>query len=117
MGLEIQEGLRKITFSNLQTAFVINDNFIPYFGGFNKEDIYKKTKALLKKQLYLIPASEICKKELNNEVVSGIYLLGYSIFRKIIPLKARSILEAIEKTVPEKYLELNKKAFNLAKNG
>lgn len=113
LGLETQEGLRKISFSHPQTIFVVNDSYIPYFGGLKKEEIEKKIKSLLKTRLHLIPASEICKKELRNEVVSGIYLLGYSVYKKIIPLKPTPILKAIEKVVPEKYLELNKKAFNL----
>jgi indolepyruvate ferredoxin oxidoreductase beta subunit len=115
LGLEIQEGLRMISFANKRTIFVINDNYFSYFNGLKKEEVYKRTKSLLKKRLYLIPASDVCKKELTNEVVSGIYLLGYCAFKKLIPLKSESILEAIRKVVPEKYLELNIKAFNLAK--
>jgi len=116
LGLEIQEGLRKISFSPTKTIFVVNNNYISYYGGLDKGEIEQKIKSLLKNRLYLISASTLCKKELGNEVVSGIYLLGYCVFKKLIPLKPESILKAISKIIPEKYLELNKKAFELAKN-
>lgn len=116
ISLEIQEGLRKITFSNSKTNFVINNTYITYPGGLSELEVRKKAKNLLKKRLHLVSASEICKKELGNEVVGGIYLLGYAVYKKLIPLKEKSVLKAIEKVVPEKYLEINKKAFELIKN-
>lgn len=115
LSLEIQEGLRKISFSHTKTIFVVNDNYISYHGGLDKNKIEQKIKSLLKNRLYLISASDICKKEIGNEVVSGIYLLGYCAFKKLIPLKPESILKAIGRIIPAKYLELNKKAFDLAK--
>jgi Pyruvate/2-oxoacid:ferredoxin oxidoreductase gamma subunit len=48
--------------------------------------------------------------------VAGIYLLGYAIYNKFLPLKSESVISAIEKVIPEQFLELNLKAFNLAKN-
>ena len=114
LSLEIQEGIRKTSFAGVKTIFVVNDNYISYYEGLGKNEIERKIKSLLKKRLHLISASEICKKEFQNEVVSGVYLLGYCLFKKIIPLKVGSILGAIKKVVPAKYLELNKKAFNLA---
>jgi Pyruvate/2-oxoacid:ferredoxin oxidoreductase gamma subunit len=50
---------------------------------------------------------------LGTNVVAGIYLISLAVFKKLIPLKPDSILRAIKKTIPEKYLELNLKAFNL----
>jgi len=63
----------------------------------------------------LVPASQICQKELQKEVVAGIYLLGRAVYKKMIPLKEKSLLSAIAKNVPQKHLDLNKKAFRLAK--
>jgi Pyruvate/2-oxoacid:ferredoxin oxidoreductase gamma subunit len=40
--------------------------------------------------------------------------LGYAINKKLIPLKKESVLRAIKNIIPEKYLELNEKAFQLA---
>ena len=63
----------------------------------------------------LVPAAKICQEKLGNSVVSGIYLISLAVFKKLIPLKPESIQKAIKKIIPEKYLELNLKAFNLAK--
>lgn len=115
LGLELLEGLRMIPFANSKTIFLFNKNIIPFSGSLAENEIIKRIKTLIKGKKYIIPASEICQKKLDKEVVSGIYLLGYAIFKKLIPLKQKSILDAISKVVPEKYLELNKRAFGLAK--
>ena len=116
ISLEIQEGLRKISFANSQTIFIVNSSYIAYPGGFSVETVAKKAKQLLKKKFHLIPASEICTKILQNEVVSGIYLLGYGIYKNLIPLKKESVLQAIKEIMPEKYQELNIKAFQLGRS-
>jgi len=114
LGLEITESLRASHYANNKTIFLVNKNIIPFEESLSEEEIVKKLELWRKSNLHLIPASQICKKELGAEVVSGVYLLGYAVFKKTIPLKPNSILKAIEQVVPEKYLELNKKAFNLA---
>ena len=115
IGLEILEGLRATKYASQKTKFLINNYSLPFPGSLNKEEIEKNLKKIAKNKLYLVSASDICQKELNNEVVSGIYLLGYGVFKKLIPLKPESIVKGIEKNIPAKYLELNKKAFELSK--
>jgi indolepyruvate ferredoxin oxidoreductase beta subunit len=117
LGLELLEGLRALSMAGLQTKFLINEYSLPFIGSLGKEEILGNLKKVLKDRLCLVAASDICKKELGNEVVSGISLLGYAVFKKLIPLKPESFLGAIEKVIPKKYLELNQKAFNLSKNG
>ncbi|MEK7664816.1 MAG: indolepyruvate oxidoreductase subunit beta [Patescibacteria group bacterium] len=114
--LETTEALRAIAHKNKETKFVVNENFVFFDKKISKEYVLENLKSAVKKNLYLVPASENCKKELNNEVVSSLYLLGFCVFKKIIPLRPESVEKAIEKIIPQKYLELNKKAFNLAKN-
>jgi len=58
---------------------------------------------------------EICKKEFGTDVVVGIFLSGHTISKELIPLKENSIIFAIKKVIPEKYLELNQKTFELTK--
>ena len=69
---------------------------------------------LPKDKLTLVPASKICQEKLGKEVVSSIYLLGYAVKNNLIPLKKESVLKAINSIIPQKYLELNIKAFELA---
>lgn len=115
LGLEITEGLRAVRFLNPKTVFVVNDNYISFLENISREEIEKKIKLLVGNNLRLISASEICEKELGKEVVSSVYLLGYCIFKKLIPLKPASVLKSIKETMPKKYFDLNKRAFELAK--
>jgi indolepyruvate ferredoxin oxidoreductase beta subunit len=115
ISLEMLEGLRETAKSEKDTKFLINDFLSPFQGSLTSEEI-KKSFALLKNELHMVKASEICKDKLQNEVVSTIYLLGYAVYKNLIPLTETSVLKAIGNIVPEKYKELNIKAFNLAKN-
>jgi len=114
LGLETLESLRALSYANSKTIFLVNKFTLSFLGSPKEKEILRKLKSLVKNPR-IIPASEICKKELGKEVVSGIYLLSYAVFNKLIPLKSTSILKAIDKVVPERYLELNKQAFELAK--
>jgi len=115
LGLEISETLRNAHFTNPKTNVLANEYQLFYLGSLKADQIVKRLKSLFKERLYLVPASEICEKELKKEVVSGIYLLSFALSKKLISLKPESVLKAISKVIPKKYLELNKKAFELAK--
>ena len=116
LGLEAQECLKACYFSNKNTIFLINEFFVPIFDEklLSIKEISNELEKFSKK-LIIIPGADICDKELGNKVVSGIYLLSYAVHRNLIPLKPESLLKALKKVVPKKYLELNKKAFELAK--
>lgn len=114
IGLELLEGLRVLNFANKDTAVLVNKYIFPVLGGLPQEEIIKKLNESFIKKMHIVEASEICREKLQNEVVSTIYLLGYAVSKNLIPIKKESILKAIENIVPEKYRELNIKAFNLA---
>jgi len=116
LGLEIQEVLSGFNFAKKNTIFLVNNYFVPILGGeFSKEKALETLKQL-KKSLILVEASKICQEKLGKEILAGIYLISLASFKKLIPLKPESILKSIKKIIPEKYLELNIKAFNLAKS-
>lgn len=117
MALEYQEALRACYYaSKKKTIFLINDFFSQVLKDkpLGKEEVLKNLEDFSKEKV-LVAASEICKKEMGREVLAGVFLLSTAVFKNLIPLKATSILKAIEKVIPEKYLEINKEAFNLAK--
>jgi len=117
LGLEMQEALKGSYYANPKTNFLINKYIIPI--PLRKSLSEKEISADLKKinnNITVIPAGEICKEKLGTDVVSGVYLISSAVFKKLIPLKPHSLLEAIKKIIPEKYLELNLKTFNLAKS-
>jgi len=113
----MQECLKAYYFSNPQTIFLINRYLIPIplQNPISENEILKTIKKITK-NIEIVPAVEICQKELGTNVVAGIYLLSLASFKNLIPLQPKSILKAIKKIIPEKYLELNEKAFNLAKS-
>jgi len=113
IGLETTEALRNIGFANKNTILLTNEYFFPYLNGPSKEEVEEKINSMYPGQKHIVKASEICKKEFNNEVVSGVYLLGWLVSKNLIPLKKESIKKAISEVIPEKYLDLNKKAFEL----
>jgi len=116
LGLELQEVLRGFYFANEKTKFLINDYFSAIPGANFKKEMALEILKKLKENLILIEASKICQEKLQKEVLAGIYLISLASFKKLIPLKLESILKAIKKIIPAKYLELNLKAFELAKS-
>lgn len=116
LGLEIQECLKARQFANPKTKFLINDCIVPIpeQRSVSKIKILQALKSWTK-HISIVPAVEICEKELGNKVVAGVYLLSLAAFKNLIPIEPNSILQGIKKIVPQKYLELNKKTFELAK--
>lgn len=120
ISLEAQEALKSIYYASkiAETVFLVN-NFFTQIPGENKKfsgkEILKNLQKFSQKSV-LINANQICQKELKNEVVAGIYLLGYAVFKKFLPLKSESIIAAIKKVIPENFVQLNIKALNLAKS-
>lgn len=114
IGMEMLEGARALSFCNKNTNVLINKYILPIMGGLSKEELEKKLEENAGKNLHLVSASEICKEKLEKEVVSGIYLLGYASSKNLIPIEKEYFLQAIKNSIPEKYLELNIKAFELA---
>ena len=114
IGLELLEGLRACDFANSKTKILVNDYFSPFLGITPKDEILKNLRAIGKDNFNLVEASEICKEKLEKEVLAGMYLLGYAVNKKLIPIKPESVVKAIKEVIPEKYQEINIKAFKLA---
>jgi len=110
--MEITEGLRESVKAGKNTVILVNDYFLAFNEKVLKEEALKNLKTL-KNQLYLVPASQVCKDKLQNEIVCTTYLLGYASNKGLLPLKKASLLQAIKNIVPEKYQELNINALNL----
>lgn len=119
LALEAQESLKACYFASKEkgTIFLVNEFFNPILGQekkYTSQEILKILEKFSQKAI-LVKASEICQKELGTDVVSGVYLLGYTLFNKILPLKEESVILALKKVIPPAFLELNLKAINLAK--
>ena len=118
IALDFQEALKSSYYASREkTVFLINDFSSPVLTGkpVKKEGVLKNLESFSKEKI-LISASEICKKEVGKEVLAGVFLLSFASFRNLIPLKPSLILRAIEKIIPKKYFDINKKAFDLAQS-
>jgi len=116
LALEEQEALNGLYFSNPKTIFLINQFIvpIPLKKSLSEAEILLQLKKETK-NIHLVPADKICQEKLGNSVVSGVYLISLAAFNNFMPLSSLSIQKAIKKLMPERYLELNLKAFELAK--
>jgi indolepyruvate ferredoxin oxidoreductase beta subunit len=116
MGLEAQESLKGVYFANSKTNFVVNKNIIPIplKKPLSEAEILSSLKKI-SKNVFLVPAKDICKEKLGTEVVAGTYLLSWAVFKKIIPLDPSTVLKALKKVIPQRHLDLNIKTFELAK--
>jgi indolepyruvate ferredoxin oxidoreductase beta subunit len=112
IALELLEGLRESSKAGKQTKLLINDYFLSFLNSPGEEEVKEQLK-IIGSNLYLVPASQACKDRLQNEVVCTMYLLGYAVSKKLVPLKKDSVLQAIKNIIPQKYLQLNLSAFNL----
>jgi len=116
LALEFQEALRSMYYCSKETKILINDKIIPIIGErpLKKEKILKEIEKFTK-NIEIVEASKICQEKLKKEILAGVYLISFASFRKLLPLKPKSILEGIKKIVPPKYLEANVKAFKLSR--
>ncbi|HHE67481.1 MAG TPA: indolepyruvate ferredoxin oxidoreductase subunit beta, partial [Candidatus Parcubacteria bacterium] len=119
IALEAQESLRACYYASKkrETVFLVND-FSSKALGQNKEfslDMISKTLGNFSQRAVFLPASQICQEKLKNSLVAGVYMLGFCLFKNILPLREEALKSAIEKIVPKKYLDLNLKAFDLPK--
>ena len=116
VGLEMQECLKAAYFSGPQTQYLINKTEVAIPGKplLAEEEIIGNLKKFTKK-IEVIDAAGICQEELGTAAVSGVYLLCVAAFKKMIPLVPETMLEAIKSSVAPKHLDVNVKAWELAK--
>jgi len=117
ISLETQEALVVSYYAskNSNTVYLVNQFRTPTLSEtISDEDVLKRLKKI-SSNVIIIPASDVCQKELGNSVVAGVFLLGMAAAHNFIPLDMNTLINVIKEVIPEKYLELNLNAFNLAK--
>lgn len=122
LSLEPLEVVRSLIYASSKTQIASNSSkVVPISVNFDKkkypemDEIKKETKPFTEK-IDLIEAGKIVKKEVGNTVPLNIFMLGYAFHKGYLPLKESKILDSIKMTINEKYFDMNKKIFNLAKN-
>ncbi|MDP2951603.1 MAG: 2-oxoacid:acceptor oxidoreductase family protein [bacterium] len=113
IALEEQEALLALEFSFRETIFIINKFQTPTLAENLSTKQIENVLERYKRRSCFLPASDICQKELANNVFSGVFLLGYCLGKGLMPLEKKSLEKAIELVFPQKHQGLNLKAFEL----
>ena len=121
IGLEPLEALRSSYYGSKEnkTVFLVNNySIIPLYVFVTKEiypslDEIVETLGKFSTRVITLNAYGTVKEAIGNIIPTNIYMLGYAVYKRLIPLEERFVLEGIEEIVPKKYLEVNKKVFEL----
>ncbi len=112
--LESQEALSSVHYANPKTAFLVNDFQSPTFDKTaSKEQVVRNLKQI-SKTVHLVPAEQICQKELGNAGPAGVYLLALAARKNLIPVSEENIIKGIKAFLPQKYWDINLRAVKLA---
>lgn len=119
IALEAQEALKSCYYASKEakTTFLVNNFLNPISGGKkmpSTKSILKNLQGFSQKAI-LMPAAKICQKEVGTPITAGIFILGYVISKKLLPLSQNSALRAIKKIIPEKYWDINIQSLKVAK--
>ncbi len=115
VGMEPIEALRYIQYSNKKTKIITDINPIIPFTVATGEEAYPDLKVVFKElesygKLYKIDAVKIAK-DAGAIITKNIVMLGALAATSVLPFKTEILLETILETVPAKYKEINKQAF------
>lgn len=108
IALDLLEAKRVIHFANKNTKVLINSKIFRFKRDKEKVlvDIKKHTN-----KLHVVKADEVVKKLTGNIMDVNVYVLGYALRKKLLPLKKESVWDAIKEKIGPKFLEGNKKVF------
>jgi len=115
VSMEPVEALRNIYYVNKKTIIITDKNpIIPFTVAVGGEQ-YPKVEEILKElsvhaKLYPIDALKIAK-EAGAIITKNTVMLGALAASEVLPFKPEVLLETILEDVPEKYKDVNKKAF------
>lgn len=116
LALESQESLACGHYASEETEILINEYQTPTLAeSVSNEEAMKRLRKITDR-LKLIPATQLCKRELDNGIVAGIFMLGYAFKRDHFSFNPDLFEKAVEEQLPERFWELNKEAFELGLN-
>lgn len=111
IALEALEALRACYWANSSTVVILNSKTFRSYLTF--KEILTKIKKITKK-VYIVDADNIVKKAVGSTTSANIFLLGYALKKKFLPLKKEIVWQAIKEKIRPQFLEENKKVFDIA---
>ncbi|UZE93884.1 MAG: indolepyruvate oxidoreductase subunit beta [Candidatus Pacearchaeota archaeon] len=108
IALEALEALRACYWVNKNTVVLINSKI--FRSSLNMKKILREIKKFTRK-IYVVDADEIVKKETGNILGVNIFMLGYALKKKLLPLKKENVWKAVEERIRKRFLQENRKIF------
>jgi indolepyruvate ferredoxin oxidoreductase beta subunit len=118
LGFEPLEALRNIKYASEKTLVIVGDEMIPPPGLTLKGESYPPMEEILgklklfSKNVMVVEALKLAR-EAGSVLVQNAVLLGALLATGRLPIKKKSLIEALKELVPAKYAEMNVKAFEL----
>ncbi len=118
LGFEPIETLRNLRFASEKTVVLMNNEPAPPLGLITKMISYPSSGEITKKirfftkNIVVMEAAELAK-EAGSILTRNVVLIGGLAATEKAPVKIESLKDAIRELVPEKYLAVNMKAFEL----
>ena len=115
LSMEPSEALRYIYYTNKKTKIITDILPIIPFTVATGDEKYPELETIFKElkkygKLYKIDAVKL-SKEAGAEITKNVVMLGALAGTNVLPFKPNHLLEAILESVPSKYININKKAF------
>jgi indolepyruvate ferredoxin oxidoreductase beta subunit len=118
IALEVLEGLRACYYASKEKTVLLTDKRVlsplpMEEEKFDSEELISQIKKFVKKA-ETVEASKIVEKLTGDIAMSNVFMLGYSIAKKLLPIKKESAWEAVSERIRPQFLETNKKVFEEA---
>jgi len=109
LSLDALESLRACSYANKNTIIITNKKI---FRLDNLERVLEKLRKYGK--VYAVDADEIVEKITGNLTSTNIFMLGYAVLRKFLPLKKENVLKAMEEKIRPEFIAENREVFRSA---
>ncbi len=120
IAMEPLEAMRQANYISERTTIVSNTHIVPppsaYLERFpipRIDEIKELLLSLNPKKLIMFDATEIATKKVGDPLVTNSVMLGGASATEILPFSFDDVREVLKSVVPERYRELNLKAFDL----
>jgi indolepyruvate ferredoxin oxidoreductase beta subunit len=118
IALEALEGLRACYYANREKTILLTDKRVLSPSPMEEEKIGSEEMiAQIKnfvKKVETVEASKIVERLTGDIAMSNVFMLGYSIAKKLLPIKKEIAWEAVSERIRPQFLETNKKVFEEA---
>ena len=121
IALEPLEALRTVYFGSKKqkTTFLIDNFIMPTMSNSVMGEKYPSMNSVIKRikpfsgKVIVIDAAKTVEKEFGSVIASNVFVFGYAIGKKLLPIKKKYAIEALKQVVPPKFLEMNLKIFEM----